>query len=70
MTKSATQKVGGAVPQPKVTDPPIQKKKKGQFNKMFEKLKKRAFSARVDSSDKSSITTYLNEELKRHIDGF
>ena len=37
---------------------------------MKERAKARGFSNRVQVSDKSTVKTYLNQELKRHIDVF
>ena len=48
---------------------PIKKNKKS-FQKMKDLSKRRSFLHRVTLKDKNSVSQYLNEELKRHIDIF
>ena len=45
-------------------------KKAKAFDKMKQLAKQRGFAHRVDVGLKSSVSRYLNQELKRHIDIF
>ena len=45
-------------------------KKRTSFQKMKDKAKKRGFTNRVNPQDKATVSAYLNEEIKRHIDLF
>ena len=67
-----TKKAGDNSPgQPHQTEHAIGKKKaKKSFEKMKLNAKKRAFTSRVQVADKNTVSQYLNEEIKRHIDIF
>ena len=44
--------------------------KKKKFKDIRDKLKQRGFSQRVsDRSDKDAVCAYLNDEIKRHVQG-
>jgi len=46
------------------------KKKKKSFEKMKDRARSRLFSQRVNVDDKSTVSAFMNQELKRHIDIF